>query len=38
MTRRITARRLLVCWMLQGGLSDSEHMAQLCLPFAGRVP
>lgn len=38
MTRRITARRLLGYWMLQGGLRNSEHMAQLCLPVAERMP
>jgi hypothetical protein len=38
MTRRITARRLPVYWMLQRGLSDSEQMAQLCLRFAERMP
>jgi hypothetical protein len=38
MTRRITARRLPVCWMLQRGLSNSEQMAQLCLPVAERTP
>jgi len=31
-------RRLLVYWMLQGGLSNSEHMVQLCLPVAEQVP